>query len=161
MFLDAASLLHYVAVGMLLSARQQRQTLHASRSIESAVCVCVCAGERESLCSLSPSSTNIVHREENCDRRPRFRHMLNVALFTCADTEACTHTRTQLIVPAFAIALAHTHTHMRTRTLSRMQIFRDKAHTAVPTETQGALGCLKTPKHMSAPPSIPRWGSAF
>lgn len=111
LFLDAASLLHYVAVGMLLSARQQRQTLHASRSIESAVCVCVCAGERESLCSLSPSSTNIVHREENCDRRPRFRHMLNVALFTRADTEACTHTRTQLIVPAFAIALAHTHTH--------------------------------------------------
>lgn len=111
LFLDAASLLHYVAVGMLLSARQQRQTPHASRSIESAVCVCVCAGERESLCSLSPSSTNIVHREENCDRRPRFRHMLNVALFTRADTEACTHTRTQLIVPAFAIALAHTHTH--------------------------------------------------
>lgn len=74
-------------------------------------CVCVCAGERESLCSLSPSSTNIVHREENCDRRPQFRHMLNVALFTRADTEACTHTRTQLIVPAFAIALAHTHTH--------------------------------------------------
>ena len=42
LFLDAASLLHYVAIGILLSAKQQRQTPHASGSIESAVCVSVC-----------------------------------------------------------------------------------------------------------------------
>lgn len=125
------------------------------------VCVCVRGRERELVQS-------IALQHQHCPQRGELRQETSVQTYAQCST---LHTRRHggMHTHAHAIdcscicdcACTHTHTHMRTRTLSRMQIFRDKAHTAVPTETQGALGCLKTPKHMSAPPSIPRWGSAF
>lgn len=128
------------------------------------VCLCVSsAWLRASLCILSPSSSNTVRREETVTG-DLGSDICSMCHSTHIQTRRRARAHMQLIVLTFTLIARQLHTRKHAHSAECKSYEINHTHT-LPTETQGgyggALGCLKTPKHMSTPPSIPHWGSEF
>lgn len=162
MWLIAFSIMpHFIVFGAGLplgycSSPNGSVRLHASGSIESAVCV-LCHLAWVSMCSLLPCSSDRVHREKTATAD--FTSDI-CSMYHSSHAQKCRHIHIHL----------HTHqvilyTHVQTRTLSQMQTLWGSRLVSLPAEIQGgyrrALGRLRAPKRMSAPPYVPHWGSAF